>query len=362
MISFERVLGVIEPHFLKINGFLGIRFYEFELAQNDQLTGKEPMRKTLGRGTEKMKLLERYGAQLGAIVERRRAELALTAAKQEAERSALLARDAMTEAQTANRAKTEFLANMSHELRTPLNAIIGFSEMMIKGLLAPDRTEKHLEYAHGINEAGQHLLELISDILDLAKVEAGRLELEEQVVDFNKILSSCLLLVKERASEAELSLCCEIPKNLPWLFIDERKIKQVLINLLSNAIKFTPKGGTITLKVGPAEDGGFMFTLTDTGIGIADKDVWKALAPFTQVDRDIDCAYEGTGLGLPLSKALIELHEGKLSIQSKVGTGTRVTVRLPLARIRKPAQKGIAGAAAAAMQKPESLRQIGVQR
>ncbi len=299
----------------------------------------------LGRREQEASLLDKYGQQLGAIVERRKAELALMAAKQEAEKAALLARESMVEAQAANRAKTEFLANMSHELRTPLNAIIGFSEMMIKGLLAPNRTDKHLEYAHGINESGQHLLELISDILDLAKVEAGRLELDEQVVDFEKILNACMLLVKERAAEGGLSMKVEVPKNLPRLFVDERKIKQVLINLLSNAIKFTPKGGQVMLRVGPAPDGGFMFTVSDTGIGIADADVWKALAPFTQVDRDIDCAYEGTGLGLPLSKALIEIHDGQLTLQSKVGTGTRVTVRLPVSRIRKAPAKGAAPAA-----------------
>ena len=158
-------------------------------------------------------LLHLYGSQMGRIVERDRAELALTLAKQEAEKSAELAQAAMLEAQAANRAKTEFLANMSHELRTPLNAIIGFSDMMRNKLLRPGDSEKFLEYAKDINDSGQHLLELINDILDLAKVETGRLELHEQTIDVDRITRSCLTLIKERANEGRLSLHDRLPEN-----------------------------------------------------------------------------------------------------------------------------------------------------
>lgn len=287
-------------------------------------------------------LLERFGEHLGTVVQRDRAEMALLASKQDAERAAERARQAMMEAQTANRAKTEFLANMSHELRTPLNAIIGFSEMMIQGLLAPDRADKHMEYARGINESGQHLLELICDILDLAKVEAGKLELDEETIAFEKLTQACLILIKERALENGIRLHFEVPSGLPQLFVDERKFKQILINLLSNAIKFTPSGGMVALTVGMRQDGGFLFKVSDTGIGIAKDDIAMALSPFTQVNRDIEQAHEGTGLGLPLSNALVELHGGLMTIESEVGVGTTVTVHVPSGRVRR--SEGTAGA------------------
>ena len=191
-------------------------------------------------------LLQRYCSQLGMIVERNRAEMALFAAKNEAEIAADKARKAMLEAQAADRAKTEFLANMSHELRTPLNAIIGFSEMMT--LLGHEAKSKFLEYARDISASGHHLLELINDILDLAKIEAGKLELDEQNVDVEKVIDACLTIIKERAQERSLELSYNVSRDLPLLCADERKLKQILINLLSNAVKFTPAGGRVTLR------------------------------------------------------------------------------------------------------------------
>jgi signal transduction histidine kinase len=279
-------------------------------------------------------LIGRYGDQLGAIVGRRQAEAALIAARQEAERAADLARSALVEAQAANRAKTEFLANMSHELRTPLNAIIGFSDMIRRGILGRDQARKYLEYAKDINDSGTHLLDLINDILDLAKVEAGQLALHEEVVDVGRVVRSCMTIITERAQKGGLALSHHLATPAVRLWVDERKLKQILINLLSNAVKFTPEGGRVTLSARLDEDGTFLAEIADTGIGIAEEDMWKAMAPFRQVDSRMSRSYEGTGLGLPLTKALVELHGGTLAIRSRVGEGTQVTVRLPAERVQ----------------------------
>lgn len=291
-----------------------------------------------GKKDRKDTLLERYGARLGTVVQHQRAELALLAAKQDAEQAARLAREAMLEAQAANQAKAEFLANMSHELRTPLNAIIGFSDMMIKGLLNPEEAGRQLDYATSINESGRHLLELINDILDLAKVEAGKLELNETEVDLRTVCASCVSLIKVRADERGLVLEDRSPKEPIQLRADERKLKQVLANLLSNAVKFTPPGGTVTLASALEADGSLVIWVTDTGIGIARDDLDKALAPFMQADSGLERVYEGTGLGLPLTKALIELHDGKLELQSELGIGTTATLRLPAERVTTAAE------------------------
>lgn len=276
-------------------------------------------------------LLQRYGAALGLLVERQRSEAALLAAQKEAELAAERARDAVRKAQAADRAKTAFLANMSHELRTPLNAIIGFSEMMV--LLGDDGSAKYREYAKDISASGHHLLELINDVLDLAKVESGKLELEDRKVDVAAVVDASLTFVRESALERGLELSHALGKDLPPLRADERKLKQILTNLLSNAVKFTPQGGKVCLKTFLEADGALVFQITDTGIGIAVQDIPRALAPFEQVRRQSGLAVEGTGLGLPLTKGLIELHGGKLSIDSQLGRGTKVTVRLPRERV-----------------------------
>jgi len=254
---------------------------------------------------------------------------------------------ARNHAETANRAKSEFLANMSHELRTPLNAIIGFSEIIQAETFGPVGNSKYLEYAVDIHKSGEHLLALINDILDLSKIEVGKVDLREEDVDVSRAIRSCLLLVKERAETTHVSLESEIAENLPPLYADERKLKQILINLLSNAIKFTPAGGKVAVRARSSLDDGYVLQVVDTGIGIAEEDIALALAPFSQIDSDFSRKYEGTGLGLPLTKALTELHGGALSLESKVGIGTTVTVRFPAPRIvRLPLDAGAAGAAA----------------
>ncbi|MCH8092635.1 MAG: PAS-domain containing protein [Proteobacteria bacterium] len=241
-----------------------------------------------------------------------------------------IARD---EAEAANRAKSEFLTLMSHELRTPLNAIIGFSEIIKGEMFGPVGTDRYRDYAGDVHESGRHLLALINDILDLSKIEAGKLELDESDVDVAEVIHSCLRLVRERAGNGGVRLVTEIPEDLPALRFDERKLKQILINLLSNAVKFTPAGGTVTVKAWFRADSGYVFQVIDTGIGIAIEDIPKALTSFGRIDSKLARKYEGTGLGLPLTKSLVELSSGSMDLQSEVGIGTTVTVRFPKERI-----------------------------
>ncbi len=233
----------------------------------------------------------------------------------------------------ANRSKSEFLASMSHELRTPLNAVIGFSEIIKDETFGPVGNVKYRDYAKDINDSGQHLLSLINDILDLSKIESGTDELHDDNIEIPGIIRSALKLVGQRAQQRGIKLELELADQLPALRADERKLKQILVNLLSNAVKFTDAGGTVTLRAWCRMDSGYVFQIVDTGIGIAPEDIPKALSRFVQVDGDLNREYEGTGLGLPLTAALIELHGGSLDLQSKVGVGTTVTVRFPANRI-----------------------------
>jgi signal transduction histidine kinase len=241
-------------------------------------------------------------------------------------------RAALAEEKNANRAKSEFLAMVGHELRTPLNAIIGFSEIIKDQTFGADAGARYRDYANDINHSGQHLLELINDILDLTKFEAGKFELHEEDVDVYVAVQSVEVLLKERAARQEIKFAAELPAGLPRLWADKTKLKQVLVNLASNAIKFTHPGGRVRIaaKFDAAE--GFVFAVEDTGIGIAAEDIPKAMAVFGQVDSALARKYEGTGLGLPLSKAMVELHGGVLELTSQVGVGTKVTVRLPASR------------------------------
>ena len=241
--------------------------------------------------------------------------------------------EAKEAAELANRVKSEFLANMSHELRTPLNAIIGFSEMMSSELLGPLGNEQYQGYSHDILVSAQHLLGVINDILDVAKIEAGKLHLTEEDVNPHEVLGTVKRLMSERAERVGIHLSVEADQDLPHVWADARKLKQILINLMANSVKFTPGGGRIDIRAYVEQSGDFVFAVTDTGIGIAKEDIDKALAPFTQIDSQLSRQFEGTGLGLPLAKGFTELHEGELKLISEPGKGTQVTVHLPAKRV-----------------------------
>jgi signal transduction histidine kinase len=235
-------------------------------------------------------------------------------------------------ADLANRAKSEFLANMSHELRTPLNAVIGFTEALLLNFAGP-LTPKQTEYLGDIHRSGGHLLSLIEDILDLSKIEAGRVELAEKVIELRALVAACLPFVGERAKAKQLTLSTEIAADLPLLVADPLRLKQVLVNLLSNAVKFTPRGGSVVIRAGRDAEGDLRLSVADTGIGMSAEDVALALEPFRQVQRGSGRPHEGTGLGLPITSALVALHGGNLTIQSIPGRGTTVTIRLPASRV-----------------------------
>jgi two-component system cell cycle sensor histidine kinase PleC len=223
---------------------------------------------------------------------------------------------------------------MSHELRTPLNAVLGFSEMIFSGAFGAN-VGKHVEYAKIIHTSGHHLLELINDVLDLAKIEAGGLKLRETDFDFGVVVADCIQLMSVKAAESELDLQSEIAPNLPQIHGDERAIKQVLINLLSNAVKFTPFGGRVSVFAHLLADGSLAFGVTDTGLGIAEEDHTRVFQNFGQGRHDVVTADKGTGLGLPIVKGLVEAHGGRISLTSEVGEGTTVTIVLPATRLSK---------------------------
>jgi two-component system cell cycle sensor histidine kinase PleC len=288
-----------------------------------------------GKRDRRSTLLDRYGQQFGYVMERHRVEAALIVAKQDAERSAESARVAMIKAQTSDRAKSEFLANMSHELRTPLNAILGFSEIMKNEILGSLGVEQYKEYTQDIHESGAYLLDVITDILDISKVETGNLELAESEVELSEAIGKSIRLVQERAQDAGVKIIAKAD-GLPVIYADERLVKQCLVNLLSNSVKFTPEGGKIEICVGRPENGGLSVAVSDTGIGISQEDFERVLSPFGQVESAYSGTYEGTGLGLPITKALIELHDGTLTLESVVGVGTTIILSFPKERVLEP--------------------------
>lgn len=252
------------------------------------------------------------------ITERKRNEAELQNAKEQAE--------------LANRTKSEFLANMSHELRTPLNAIIGFAEIMAREPFGPPGNNRYRDYTHDIAESGRHLLQVINEILDISRIEAGRAQLREELVDLPSLFTSCQRLTQDRAIAAGLTVNAQCQSGLPPYRADATKIKQMLINLLSNAIKFTPEGGRIDLLLSRARDGDLVMEVRDTGIGMRPEDIPIALAPFRQIDGSHVRRHEGAGLGLPLSKNFAELHGGRLNILSEPAKGTTVRIILPASR------------------------------
>jgi two-component system, cell cycle sensor histidine kinase PleC len=239
--------------------------------------------------------------------------------------------DAMRQAMAANAAKSQFLAHMSHELRTPLNAVLGFSEMILKEMLGPIGVVKYREYAVDIHSSASHLLSLINDVLDLSKAEAGKFSLDLEATDLASLVAECLRLFAIRALEAKLILTSQLAPDLAPILADARKIKQILINLLSNAIKFTPERGEVTVELALKRPGVFLLSVSDTGIGMDEEDVALALSPFGQAKNTLTRSFPGTGLGLPLAKALVELHGGTLQIVSAPQVGTHILIELPLA-------------------------------
>jgi PAS domain S-box-containing protein len=249
-------------------------------------------------------------------------------------RTMLQLQEARDRAESSNRAKSAFLANMSHELRTPLNAILGFAEVMEHELLGPLGSERYLKYAGDIRWSGNHLLQLINDVLDLSKVESGRAELSEEVLELPFVARECLRLLDERARDAEIRWQERLPEDLPALRADARSLRQILLNLLSNAVKFTGPGGTVTIGARRGDDGGMAMTVTDTGPGIAAGDLPHIFEPFRyRSNALVTRGKEGTGLGLSICKRLVELHGGSIGIDSAPGRGTTVTVRFPPSRV-----------------------------
>jgi two-component system cell cycle sensor histidine kinase PleC len=238
-----------------------------------------------------------------------------------------------TRAEAASRSKSEFLANMSHELRTPLNAIIGFSQVMENQMFGPIGAEKYVEYSRDIFKSGQFLLDVISDILDMSKIEAGRIQLEIQKTSIPDMIEETVKLVADRARESKVTIVRDGPKKLD-VEADKRALKQILINLTSNAVKFTPEGGEVRVTVA-ARDNNATISIADTGIGIPPRDIEKLGRPFEQVENQFTKSKGGSGLGLAISRSLVELHGGSLTIESEIGKGTTVTVTLPMA-IAKP--------------------------
>jgi PAS domain S-box-containing protein len=246
---------------------------------------------------------------------------------------------AKEQAELANRAKSEFLANMSHELRTPLNAIVGFSEVIGRELHGPVGSQKYLEYAADIAKSGSHLVDIITDILDIARIEAGKADLFEEEFDAIDILESCGRLIRERAKTAGVTVHIDTGAPLPQLRADKRMVKQILINLLSNAVKFTPPGGAAEARFKCDRDGHIVLIVRDTGIGIAGEDIHNVTVPFGQVESAMHRTYEGTGLGLAIVKSCAELHGAILDIESVMGQGTAVTLRFPKQRTVTAAQR-----------------------
>ena len=258
-------------------------------------------------------LMAEFSDHFGHAITRQKQTLALNAAKVEAE--------------LASKAKSEFIANMSHELRTPLNAIIGFSDMLM--VLKISDVQRVNQYAGYIRQAADHLLALINGILDVSKIQAGKLVVDLQPVELGPILESCVLIIDAKAKERDISVSCRISPETPLLYADPLRLKQILINILGNATKFTNPRGKVHVEAGPGPENAVTISVTDTGDGMSESDIETAMRPFGQVDAGFNKRHEGTGLGLPISVALARLHGGALTIESEKGRGTRVSIMIP---------------------------------
>jgi two-component system, cell cycle sensor histidine kinase PleC len=275
-------------------------------------------------------LMNGFNATVTSMLEFRAEKDALIA---ELEQAKSISDEARARAEEANFAKSRFLATMSHELRTPLNAILGFSDIMRAQILGPHSNPTYTEYANDIHQSGQHLLNLINEILDISRIEAGRYELHEAPVTFTDVVGDCGRLMRLRAENKGLKIVEDFDTTLPQLWADERALRQICLNLLSNAIKFTPKGGTITMTVGRTALGGQYLSIKDTGPGIPEHEIPRVLRAFGQGSLAHQTAEGGTGLGLPITKGLTELHQGSFELKSRLRNGTEVVVTFPRRRV-----------------------------
>jgi two-component system, cell cycle sensor histidine kinase PleC len=260
-------------------------------------------------------LISEFGDHLGQTVRHRKQSMALEAAKVDAE--------------LASKAKSEFIANMSHELRTPLNAIIGFSDMLASGTVKTE--DKMLQYSAYIKQAAEHLLALINGILDVSKIQAGKLAVDLEPMQLSSVLESCILITDAKAKEKNIAIEVNIPADEPEIFADPLRLKQIIINLLSNAVKFTPDWGRITIQTGYDYEGYLTLSVIDNGPGMTPQEIDTAMSPFGQIDTAFNKRNEGSGLGLPIAQALAKLHGGDLQVTSVKGSGTRVNLFIPLA-------------------------------
>ena len=276
--------------------------------------------------------LREYRDQLEILVEKRTAELKAAVDSRDKEiyerkKAEVQLREAKQSAEEANKAKSDFLANMSHELRTPMNSIIGFAEVMRDGIAGPT-TDDQKEYLNDIYESGRHLLNLINDLLDLSKIEAGKMKLEPSRFLLIDCLNSSLALFKEKMAKHNIKSDVEVSDDIEMINADERKLKQILVNLLSNAMKFTPDGGRIGVRVRKAGDD-FLFTVWDSGIGIPEQGITKLFEPFRQIETTLSKKQPGTGLGLSLCKRFVEQHGGRIWVESEEGKGSEFSFTIP---------------------------------